>query len=246
MLRLSSRRNPAFLASVRNGDEATAALAGGADILDCKDPSLGALGAVAPAVIREILAAAGPGVTVSATIGDLPNDAMRVVRAAEEVAATGVQIVKWGVFEADGAAQVIDALQGLDIGKSQLVAVLMADLPDMALLASLAAAGFAGVMLDTADKSRGALTQILSAAEIKSFIALAHKHNLISGLAGSLRVADIEPLLGYGPGVIGFRGALCIGGRTGAFSSANIDSVARAMDAAAFTDRANRLSRIVA
>lgn len=247
MLRLSSRRNPAFLASVRNADEARAALAGGADILDCKDPSLGALGAVSLQVVREIVVAAGPGVTVSATIGDLPNDAMRVVRAAEEVAAAGVNIVKWGIFDTDGAAQVIDALQGADIGSSQLVAVLMADRnPDLSLLAPLAAAGFAGVMLDTADKSRGPLTQVLSVAEIKSFVALAHKHKLISGLAGSLRIADIEPLLRYGPDVLGFRGALCTGGRTGKLERANVDDVARAIYAAAHGDCSNRPSRIVA
>ena len=247
MLRLSVRRNPAFLASVRNADEAMTALAGGADILDCKDPSLGALGAVPIPVVREIVAAAGPGVTVSATIGDLPNDPLRVARAAEEVAAAGVHIVKWGLFETEGAAQVIHALQGADIGSTHLVAVLMADRnPDLALLAPLAAAGFAGVMLDTADKSRGSLTQILSAREIVSFVTRARKHNLISGLAGSLRIADIEPLLSYGPDVLGFRGALCTGGRTGELDKASVDDVARAIYAAAHGVRSKRPFRIVA
>ncbi len=253
MLRLSSRRNPAFLASVRNAGEAMTALAGGADILDCKDPSLGALGAVSLPVVREIVAAAGlgvtsPGVTVSATVGDLPNDPHRVAKAAEEVAAAGVHIVKWGLFDQDGAIQVINALQGADIGSSQFVAVLMADRnPDLALLAPLAAAGFAGVMLDTADKSRGSLTQILSAQEIVAFVTQARKHGLISGLAGSLRVADIEPLLSYGPDVLGFRGALCTGGRAGALDKANVDDVARAIYAAAHgVRRSNRPSRIVA
>ncbi len=228
------------------------ALAGGADILDCKNPSLGALGAVSLSVIREIVAAAGlgatgPGVTVSATIGDLPNDPQRVAEAAETVAAAGVHIVKWGIFETEGAAQVIDALQDTDLAGAYLVAVLMADRnPDAALVARLSAAGFAGVMLDTAEKSRGPLTQVLSTREIKSFVALAHKHKLISGLAGSLRIADIEPLLSYGPDVLGFRGALCTGGRTGELSSTNVASVAHAIDAAAHQTSISRRSRIVA
>lgn len=252
MLRLQSRRSPAFLASVRNADEAMTALAGGADILDCKDPSLGALGAVSLPVVREIVAAAGlgvtgPGITVSATIGDLPNDPQRVAKAAEDVAAAGVHIVKWGLFETGGAVQVINALQDADIGSSHLVAVLMADRnPDLALLATLAAAGFAGVMLDTADKSRGSLTQILSAREIVSFVTQAKKYDLISGLAGSLRIEDIEPLLSYGPDVLGFRGALCTGGRTGALERAHVNDVARAISAAAHGVRSNRPSRIVA
>ena len=41
------RGRPAFLASVINADEADIALEGGADIIDCKDPASGALGALA-------------------------------------------------------------------------------------------------------------------------------------------------------------------------------------------------------
>ena len=247
MLRLSARRNPAFLASVRNADEALAALAGGADILDCKEPSLGALGAVSLPVIREIVAAAGPGVTISATIGELPNDPLRVAEAAEEVAAAGVHIVKWGLFETDSVTEVIDALQRADLKGAHLVAVLMADRnPDLALHSYLAAAGFAGVMLDTADKSRGSLTQVLSAFEINAFVSQAKKHGLMSGLAGSLRIADIEPLLRFRPAVIGFRGALCTAGRSGELARANVDCVAKAIDAAAHSVRVIHPSRIVA
>lgn len=247
MLRLSSRRNPAFLASVRNAAEALAALAGGADILDCKDPSLGALGAVSLPVVREIVAVANPGITVSATIGDLPNDAKRVAKAAEEVAAAGAHIVKWGVFDTDGVVHVIAALEAADLKDAHLIAVLMADRnPDLALLARLAAAGFAGVMLDTADKSRGSLTEIMSAAEISAFVFAAHKFGLMCGLAGSLRIKDIEALSGHEPDVIGFRGALCMGGRVSALSRVNVESVAAAMDAAARGNRLVRPSRIVA
>ena len=46
---------PAFLASVTNAAEAETALAGGADIIDCKDPSSGALGALDLAAVREIV-----------------------------------------------------------------------------------------------------------------------------------------------------------------------------------------------
>jgi uncharacterized protein (UPF0264 family) len=43
-----------LLVSVANGDEAAAALAGGADIIDAKDPAAGPLGAVTIDVLLEI------------------------------------------------------------------------------------------------------------------------------------------------------------------------------------------------
>ena len=44
-----------FLASVRDVSEAAIALAAGADIVDLKEPSRGALGAVEPATIAAVL-----------------------------------------------------------------------------------------------------------------------------------------------------------------------------------------------
>ncbi len=45
---------PQLLVSVRNAAEAIAAVEGGADIIDVKEPNRGSLGCAAPAVIREI------------------------------------------------------------------------------------------------------------------------------------------------------------------------------------------------
>ena len=46
-----------LLVSVTSAAEASAALAGGADVIDAKDPRRGALGAVSPQTLRAILAA---------------------------------------------------------------------------------------------------------------------------------------------------------------------------------------------
>ena len=48
-----------LLVSVADAAEARAALAGGADIIDAKEPRHGALGAVAPDVLRAIRNAVG-------------------------------------------------------------------------------------------------------------------------------------------------------------------------------------------
>ncbi|MBK5187486.1 MAG: hypothetical protein JJD97_04525, partial [Gemmatimonadaceae bacterium] len=59
-----------LLVSVRNAEEARTALAGGAEIIDAKEPSLGALGAVELGVLREIVQAVGRMRPVSAALGD--------------------------------------------------------------------------------------------------------------------------------------------------------------------------------
>jgi dihydroneopterin aldolase len=59
-----------LLASVTGPDEAALALAHGADIIDLKDASKGALGALDPDVVRATVAAIGGRQPVSAVTGD--------------------------------------------------------------------------------------------------------------------------------------------------------------------------------
>ena len=66
-------------------------------------------------------------------------------------------------------------------------------------------------MLDTADKSGGALRKVMSDTQINQFISHAKEHNLITGLAGSLSKDDIVPLMQQQPDYLGFRGAICQG-----------------------------------
>ena len=64
-----------FLASIGARHEIETALAGGADIIDLKDPSTGALAALGIDLIAEMLEAIGGRREVSAVTGDLPMDA---------------------------------------------------------------------------------------------------------------------------------------------------------------------------
>src|SRR5256885_15086248 len=71
-----------LLVSVRGSVEARAALAGGADVIDAKDPARGALGPVQRdrlAAIRRVGGAARP---VSAALGDADDDATAAAAAA--------------------------------------------------------------------------------------------------------------------------------------------------------------------
>ena len=80
-----------LLVSGVDADEARAAAAAGADIVDVKNPAEGSLGAPSPAVIAEVRAAVPAEVPVSAAIGDMPNlpgNAALVVPGATEDGAT--------------------------------------------------------------------------------------------------------------------------------------------------------------
>ena len=62
-----------LMISVTSAEEAHAAMAGGAEILDVKNPAEGSLGAQSPSIIREIKSLISDRVELSAAIGDMPN-----------------------------------------------------------------------------------------------------------------------------------------------------------------------------
>ena len=64
-------------------------------------------------------------------------------------------------------------------------------------------------MIDTMDKQKGSLNQIMPQSNIKEFVEMAARYKLLCGLAGSLRAEDISQLITYHPDYLGFRGALC-------------------------------------
>ncbi len=227
------RGKPAFLASVTNAGEAEVVLAGGADIIDCKNPASGALGALSTDTVRKIVQRVDGRLPVSATVGDLPSRPEILTKAAAEMAATGVDVVKIGFFGDDDPRAGIEALGAARSAAIRLVAVLMADRdPDFTLLTELATAGFEGVMLDTADKSAGGLTSVFPADRLTEFVHLARDNRLFVGLAGSLKESDIAVLAGLEPDMLGFRGALCSAGRASAIELNRVAAVRHGIDAA--------------
>lgn len=219
------------LVSVRSASEAAVAVAHGADLIDAKEPARGALGALPIDTIREIVATVGGARPVSATAGDFAPDPRVIVAAVRDVAATGVDIVKVGLRS--GADRSVCLPPLAPIARQQpLVAVLFADqAPDLDLIPRIAGAGFVGVMLDTAEKSRGSLTVQTSPQFLADFVAAARREGLLVGLAGSLRLADIDALHPLGATYLGFRGALCGGeDRVGALDPLRLDEILLAVN----------------
>lgn len=196
---------PRFLASVRDVGEALLAARLGADVIDLKEPRQGALGAVPLADQQRILAALGPSrPIVSATVGDLPLDPPELAAAIRRTAASGVDVVKFGVFATGEAARAGLAALDAELRRApppaQLVALFFADrLPSIGQAITLARAalrvtGVAGVMLDTADKQRGTLPDIFDGEDLAAFAAAARETGGFACLAGSLRLEHIAKL----------------------------------------------------
>jgi len=83
-----------LLVSVADAAEAAVAVAGGADVIDAKNPASGPLGAVELTVLRQIAAAAGVRL-ISAALGDAANESA-VESAAFQASAAGARLVKIG------------------------------------------------------------------------------------------------------------------------------------------------------
>jgi (5-formylfuran-3-yl)methyl phosphate synthase len=222
-----------LLASVKDADEAEIALSGGADIIDFKDPAHGALGALSAEMIAAGVRGVGGRMPTSATAGDWPLDPAALIAAAERIAATGVDFVKLGLLPGETLTGCIEALAPF-ARRHRTVAVFFGDRGNpVRALRTLHAAGFAGAMIDTFNKSAGSLRQHLDDGSLRTFIDLARELGLMTGLAGSLRVADIAPLAALGPDLLGFRGALAQpGGRAMPLSMERVRAVREALSEA--------------
>lgn len=214
-----------LLVSVVCVEEVSAAVAGGADIIDVKNPWEGSLGANFPHVIRLIRESTPPGVPVSAAIGDVPNLPGMAALAAAGAAGCGVQYVKVGLMgprEPDDALRLLTAVCRAAREQDPAVRIMAAayadahvvgSFPPMDLPALAEEAGADGCMLDTAVKKGGTLLSVLSTLELEGFVARCRSAGLLSALAGSLRVEDLPRVCELDPDIVGVRTAACRGDR---------------------------------
>lgn len=220
-----------MLASVNSVEEALLAFSANVNIIDLKQPALGALGALETDLVKTIVDEINGRCPVSATVGDLPMQPEIVYQAVRAMAETGVDYVKIGFFPGGDWQGTIEQLATLP-RTINLIAVLFADTQlDFAVIDSLADAGFKGVMLDTMNKTSGPLTQAMAKTDLARFVQLVKDRQLLCGLAGSLRLKDIPELMPYQPDYLGFRGALCLAhNRTAQLNRSSIMQIKQAID----------------
>jgi uncharacterized protein (UPF0264 family) len=221
--------------------EARAALAGGADILDVKNPKEGSLGANFPWAIRAVVDLAGGRVPVSATIGDLDYKPGTASLAALGAAVSGADYIKAGLLGVKTRTQAEEMLEGIvkavkdfDSGK-KVVASGYSDyaragcVSPMLLPAAAAKAGADLVMVDTAVKDGRSTFEFMSEQELKDFISLGHREGLEVALAGTIGFEHLEMLKRLNPDIIGVRGIVCGGDRRSAIRAELVEKLKQAI-----------------
>jgi len=214
-----------LLVSPMNVEEARAALFGGADILDVKNPKEGSLGANFPWAIREVANLASGRVPISATIGDLDYKPGTSSLAALGAAVSGADYIKAGLLGIKTMQQaeemlnaIVKAVKDLDLDK-KVVAAAYSDYQRVNSISPLILPEIAKrtgadvVMVDTAIKDGRSTFDFLHQIDLRNFIDSAHSNELEVAIAGTLGFQHLELLKRLQPDIIGVRGIVCGGDR---------------------------------
>ena len=209
-----------LLVSVMSAEEARRALAGGADIIDVKDPGEGALGAPSPRILSEVVREIGAAAPVSVALGDLPNLPHTAALAARGAALSGAEYVKVGlrgVRELEAAVALMRAVADAVEPQTAVIAAAYADanaldppalaptwLPEL-----VDRAGISGALVDTFVKDGRGLYGRLSDSELSDLIARTHRAGAIFAVAGQLTRGQLRRVPAD---VVGVRSAVCHGG----------------------------------
>src|SRR5262245_25237880 len=179
-----------LLVSVRSAAEAETALAGGAGLIDIKEPQRGSLGAAEPAVWDEVQRTIAGRRPVSAALGELTD-----LHTDNLTHAAGLSFAKLGLA---GCAQFADwgirwtrAMELLPAGVRPVAAAYAdwrsARSPAATELLPLAARLHSPyLLLDTFDKSAGKLLDHIGIDELAALTEQAARHQIRLVLAGSL------------------------------------------------------------
>jgi uncharacterized protein (UPF0264 family) len=221
---VTMRQPPQLLVSVRSPEEAIAALSGGADLIDVKEPRNGPLGAASPETIAAITEVVRrEGVKVSAALGEFVDR-----EGTSDMAIPSVDYVKIGLARLRGVSNwrqrlcefraaameercehrsppawiAVAYADEVEAGSPPLKDVVDAAIED----------GFQGLLIDTCSKSSGRLPEMLSPLTLAAVVGACHDAGLFVALAGRLRTADLASVLAAGPDIVAVRSAVCRAG----------------------------------
>ncbi|HUL03511.1 MAG TPA: (5-formylfuran-3-yl)methyl phosphate synthase [Gemmatimonadales bacterium] len=216
-----------LLVSVAGALEARAAVAGGADVVDAKDPHRGSLGAVPSRTLRAICDTVGRRRPTSAALGD-PADPAGAALAARMARDADVSYVKMGFRGAPSSTQVRRlAAAARGAAGAGLILVAYADwkqvgAPEPACVLDAAVAVRAvGVLIDTVIKGP-TLFDYLSWNGVFQWVGLVRRAGLLAAVAGSLGPRELLGAREAGADIVGVRGSACDGGRVGRVSRTRV------------------------
>ena len=221
-----------LLVSVRSGDEARAALAGGSDLIDVKEPSRGSLGAADPAVWEEVSEVVCGRTPTSVALGELIDGGYPT----RSDKLSGFNFVKIGLA---GCGPVVGWPRRWREFVSRLpadttpVAVVYADwrtarAPDPdTVIEHAGRLGCGAVLFDTFEKTRGDLLDHLELQELERLSILVRRHASLVVLAGALHAGSLPNVLQLRPDYVAVRGAVCRHGRSGHVDPSLVRELAR-------------------
>jgi uncharacterized protein (UPF0264 family) len=222
---VATGRRSQLVVSVRNAGEVEAALAGGADLIDVKEPQRGPLGPADVGVLAEVVAKVARRGPVSAALGELLDSFWKKPSLVPHLA-----FAKWGLAGFQRHAPLLwrwhltyaaQRLSEVNPG-CRTVAVAYADweraqapTPDE-VLALAAQLRFGAFLLDTWQKDGSTLLDCLRLTEIARLRERCCAAGVPMALAGSLGPTEIQTLLPLRPDLFAVRGAVCQGRQRGA------------------------------
>jgi uncharacterized protein (UPF0264 family) len=230
-----------LLVSVRDANEAERATAGGADIVDAKEPSRGSLGSVSGPTLEAIRRAVPEPVRLSAALGDVAGEAD--VALAFDAVHVPTAFVKVGFRGLDDRGLVTRLLRravlraGSLPGHPAVIAVGYADhvragtLAPGALAELLPVVGADGLLIDTCFKDGGDLFAHLPVSAVSAIATRLAADELTLAVGGSLDARHITQARETGAAIFGVRGAVCPGGRNGAVEEERVRRLAEAIRA---------------
>jgi uncharacterized protein (UPF0264 family) len=223
-----------LLVSVRNAEEAIAALDGGADVIDIKEPSRGSLGAADREALVEVVHAVAGRALVTAAAGELVD----LMKAEITPLPPGISLFKIGLagcasMDAWSARWqlVCDSLWPGGDAMQHAVAVVYADWraaqsPEpRAILRTAVHARCPALLVDTWDKSADGLFAHWPERDLETFVRAAQDQGLLVVLAGSLVGESVSRATHLRPNVIAVRTAACEGGRAGNVTQERVEAL---------------------
>lgn len=211
-----------LLVSVRSATEALAALAGGADLIDVKEPTRGSLGRADADTIAEVVRAVAGRRPVSAALGELAEWQ-------EAPSPSGLAFVKWGLAGCDANWPSAFERACLSCDPSpQPVVVAYADwqragAPSVQDVSDFACRTRRCLLIDTFAKDGSTLVDWLPVPRLTALCQRFREANIPIALAGALSLRAIEALLPLQPDWFAVRGAACAHGqRAGSIDPARV------------------------
>ena len=214
-----------LLVSVRDADEAAAAVAGGAAIIDVKDPARGPLGAAHAAAAAAVASTVAGRTAWTMACGELATTAAArcvgdavaalppgvAAPAAAKAGPSGLRLPDWQRGFEGFATALPAGVEPVAVAYADWMAA--ASPAPAEIIAAAARSGCRTLLIDTYDKSSAGVVE--AAPDLAVWIGRAREAGMAVAVAGRLTHADIGRVAMLGADVIAVRSAVCRGGRLG-------------------------------